>query len=125
MRDREDAMRRDDAMKDASGETGMREDAVLEAAITQALEESPSVVVPVDFAVRVTASLPMQPRVRARRSVGRIAAVATAAGLVVALYWLAPHARPSFASVAFDVEMVMLVELAGVVAWLGTRRSDG
>lgn len=103
----------------------VRDDAVLEAAITRVLEEPPSVVVPVDFAARVRASLPAQPRVRVRRSVGRIAAVTAAAGLVVALYWLAPHARASFASVAFDVEMMMLLELAGVVAWLGTRRSDG
>jgi hypothetical protein len=119
-RDREDAMK-DDAMKDDA----MRDDAVLEAAITRALEEPPSVVVPMDFAARVRASLPARARVRVRRSVGRIAAAAAAAGLVVALYWLAPHARASFGSVAFDVEMVMLMELAGVVAWLGTRRSDG
>jgi hypothetical protein len=45
--------------------------------------------------------------------------------LVLALCWLAPHARPSFESVAFDLEMVLVVELAGVAAWLGTRRSDG
>ena len=106
-------------------EDAMRDDALLEVAITRALEEPPSVAVPVDFAARVRASLPTRPRVRARRSVGGMAAAAAAGGLVVALYWLAPHARASFASLAFDVEMVMVVELAGVAAWLGMRRSDG
>ena len=106
-------------------EDAMRDDALLEVAITRALEEPPSVVVPVDFAARVKAALPARPRVRARRSVGGMAAAAAAGGLVVALYWLAPHARASFASLAFDVEMVMVVELAGVAAWLGMRRSDG
>jgi hypothetical protein len=45
-------------------------------------------------------------------------------GVVVALYWLAPHARPSFESVAFDMELLMLAELAGVAAWLAMRRHD-
>ncbi len=103
----------------------MKDDLEMEAAIVRALEEHPRVEVPVDFAARVRASLPARPRVRARRSVGGMAAAAAAGGLVVALYWLAPHARASFASVAFDVEMVMVVELAGVAAWLGMRRSDG
>ncbi len=96
-----------------------------EAAITRALERQPEVVVPVDFAAKVRAALPAQSKVRARRSVGRMVAAAAAAGLVLALCWLAPHARPSFGSVAFDLEMVMVVELAGVAAWLGMRRSDG
>jgi hypothetical protein len=112
----------------------MREDGVMttdekefEAAITRALEQQPSVTVPVDFAARVRASLPAQPRARARRfagrSVGQIAAIVAGAGLVAALCLLAPHARPSFDSVAFDMEMVLLVELAGVAAWLGMARS--
>jgi len=48
-----------------------------------------------------------------------------AAVLVLALCWLAPHARPNFGSVAFDLEMVLVVELMGVAAWLGMRSSDG
>ena len=96
-----------------------------EAAITRALERQPEVRVPVDFAAKVRAALPAQSKVRVRRSVGQIAAVTGAVGLVLALCWLAPHARPSFESVAFDLEMVLVVELAGVAAWLGTRRSDG
>ena len=107
----------EDAMSD--------EERMDEAAITRALERQPEVRVPVDFAAKVRAALPAQPTVRVRRSVGRMAAAVAAAGLVLALCWLAPHARPSFESVAFDLEMVLVVELAGVAAWLGTRRSDG
>jgi len=107
----------EDAMSD--------EERMVDAAITRALERQPEVVVPVDFAARVRAALPAQPKVRERRSVGRIVAAIGAAGVLLALCWLAPHARPSFESVAFDLEMVLVVELAGVAAWLGMRRSDG
>ena len=96
-----------------------------EAAITRALDRKPEVVVPADFAAKVRAALPAQPKVRAQRSVGRIAAGVAAVGLVLALCWLAPHVRPSFGSMAFDLEMVLVVELMGVAAWLGMRRSDG
>lgn len=95
-----------------------------EDAITRALDRKPEVTVPVDFAAKVRASLPAQPKVRVQRSAGRMAAGVGAAGLLVALCWLAPHARPSFASVAFDLEMVLVLELVGVAAWLGMRRSD-
>jgi hypothetical protein len=106
-------------------EMAMSDASELEAAITRALDRKPEIVVPMDFAAKVRAALPAQPKVRARRSVGREAAVVATAGLVLALCWLAPHARPSFGSVAFDLEMVLVVELMGVAAWLGMRRSDG
>ena len=48
------------------------EERMVEAAITRALERQPEVVVPVDFAAKVRAALPAQPKVRARRSVGQI-----------------------------------------------------
>jgi hypothetical protein len=98
-----------------------------EAAIARALEQQPGVTIPADFAARVRASLPSRPRAReprfAAHSVGQLAAAVAAAGLVVALCLLAPHVRPSFVSVAFDMEMVLLVELCGVTAWLATVRS--
>ena len=72
----------------------------------------------------ITRALEAQPMVRARRSVAKIAATAAVAGLIVGLCWLAPHARPSFESVAFDMELLMLCELAGVAAWLSMRRYD-
>ena len=96
-----------------------------EDAITRALDRKPEVQVPVDFAAKVRASLPAQPKVRAQRSVGRIAAGVAAVGLVLALCVLAPHARPGVQNMAFALEMVLVVELVGVAAWLGMRRSDG
>ena len=105
-------------------ESAMSDANELEAAITRALDRKPEIVVPMDFAAKVRAALPAQPKVRARRSVGREVAIVATAGLVLALCWLAPHARPSFESVAFDMEMLMLVELAGVAAWLATQRHD-
>jgi hypothetical protein len=104
----------------------MTEETVLEAEITRALEQKPRVAVAMDFAARVRASLPAQPPVRARRIAGRsvaqTAAMVAAVGLVAALCVLVPHARPSFESVGFDLEMMLFVELAGVTAWLaGTR----
>ena len=101
------------------------EERIVDAAITRALERQPEVVVPMDFAAKVRAALPAQPKVRERRSAGMIAAGAAAVGLLLALCLLAPHARPSFESMAFDLEMVLVVELVGVAAWLGMRRSDG
>ena len=106
-------------------ESAMSDANEFEATITRALDRKPEVVVPADFAAKVRASLPPRPKVRTQRSAGRTAAGVAAVGLVVALCWLAPHARPSFGSVAFDLEMVLVVELMGVAAWLGLRRSDG
>jgi hypothetical protein len=106
----------------------MTDETMLEQEITRALEQKPRVMVPVDFAARVRAALPEQTPVRVRpfagRSLGQDVAMIAAAGLVVALCLVAPHARPTFGSVAFDLEMLMFVELAGVAAWLaGSARS--
>jgi hypothetical protein len=106
-------------------EVAMSDANEFEALITRALDRKPEVVVPADFAAKVRAALPAQPKVRAQRSVGRIAAGVAAVGLVLALCWLAPHARPGIQNMAFGVEMVLVVELMGVAAWLGMRRSDG
>jgi len=106
-------------------EVAMSDANEFEAAITRALDRKPEVAVPADFAARVRAALPAQPKVRTQRSVGQITAGVAAVGLVLALCVLAPHARPSFGSMAFDLEMVLVVELMGVAAWLGMRRSDG
>ena len=106
-----------------------RNDTAIEAAITRVLEKPPAVAVPLDFAARVRAALPAQPKARtgfmAGRSVSTTAAIIAAGGLVVTLCLLAPHARASIDSVAFDIEMVVLVELAAVAAWLGRASSRG
>jgi hypothetical protein len=102
----------------------MKDDAAVEAMMTRALERQPAVVVPEDFAAKMRAALPMQRRVRERRSAGRIVAFVGAAVLMVALCVLAPYARPSFENVAFDLELLMVAEMAAVAAWLAMRR-DG
>jgi len=106
-------------------EVAMSDANEFEAGITRALDRKPEVVVPADFAARVRAALPAQPKVRTERSVGRIAAGVATVGLVLALCVLAPHARPGVQNMAFALEMVLVVELVGVAAWLGMRRSDG
>jgi hypothetical protein len=113
-------MKQDDMMdalrnEDASFELNF------EAAVTRALEQAPVVAVPEGFAARVRAALPEPPKARVRRDVRMAAAAWAVAGLLVALCVLAPHARPSFESVAFDMEMLLLVELAGVGAWMAGR----
>jgi hypothetical protein len=98
-----------------------------EAALTQALEHSPTPAIPADFAARVVAALP-EPQAarfaasrRRLRSVGvsRGIAIAAAPVLTLALFVIAPHATPSFASFAFDLEMLLLVQLMAV-AWFLT-----
>jgi len=95
-----------------------------EAKLTRALEQQPVVDVPAEFAARVRAALPAQMPVRARAAVrvSRVAAVVSGAVLLAAMCWLAPHSSASFRSAAFDMELVLLAELAGVVAWMGMRR---
>lgn len=95
----------------------------LEAAIQRALEACPAVEVPESFAARVRASLPARTRPRRRRSRGQMAGILSAAVLVMAMCWLAQRAQPSFANLAFDLELAMMAELSGVAAWLGMRHS--
>ncbi len=95
-----------------------------EARLTRALEQQPEVTVPTEFAARVRAALPQQTPLRARRvvRVSRTSAVVSGVVLLAAMCWLAPHSRASFSSAAFDMELVLLAELAGVAAWMGMWR---
>jgi len=92
--------------------------------LTQALEQQPDVMIPAEFAARMRAALPAQTQLRARGPVrvGRTVAMVSGAVLLAAMCWLAPHSSASFRSAAFDMELVLLAELAGVVAWMGMRR---
>jgi len=85
----------------------------LDAAITRALEKQPEVVVPPDFAARVMRSLPAR-RFRRKVPVGRIGVVAGMLALVLAMFALAPHATPQFTNFAFDLELLLLVQMAGI-----------
>jgi hypothetical protein len=97
-------------------------DAEFEAMVTRGLESGADVQVPADFAARVRAALPPLKRPRHRAQVGRLAAAAAACVLAVAMFVLAPHAAPTFGSLAFDVELLILVQLAGIGYWLTARR---
>ena len=90
-----------------------------EAAITRALEQHSEPVIPADFASRVAAALPAQRASRSRVQIGRSSAVAGAVVLTGALFALAPHAAPSFTSFAFDLELMVLAQLAAI-AWFLT-----
>lgn len=94
----------------------------LEAAILRALEAPPAIDIPESFWARVRSGLPTRAAFRSRRSLGQTAGVVSAAVLVAGLCWLAQRAQPSFANLAFDLELALMVELAGVAAWLGLRR---
>ena len=100
----------------------MSDEMKVEAAISRALEARRDVVVPMDFAAKVRASLPAAVPVRPRVRVGRVAAIVGAVVLLVALFVLAPHAQASFGNVVFDVELLVLAQVGGIAWWLGVRR---
>jgi uncharacterized protein YfaQ (DUF2300 family) len=108
-------------IRDASPQSAVTPETAITLApgVERALEQAPTVAIPDDFAARVRASLPAQPVAATRPSAARVSAIAAAAVSLVALSWLAPHAAPNFDSMAFDLEMVLLAELAMIAAWLG------
>lgn len=96
-------------------------DPALEAAITAALARRPAPRIPADFAARVTAALPAVGPVRRRPRIARTVAFAAGATALVAIALLAPHAAPSYANVAFDAELALFAEIAGIGSWLVLR----
>jgi len=116
-------MKRNDFFETTNFKTAT--DVEFETAVTHALEQKPPVVVPVDFAAKVKASLPAQvparSRVRQAKSVSRMAGAVAAAVLVLAMCLLAPHSTPSYTSVAFDMELLLLAELCGLAALMSMR----
>ena len=94
----------------------------MEAVVTRALEQRQEPLVPADFAARVMRSLPAQKVARPKMRVGRVTAMVAAVVLTVAVFAIAPHASLSFASLSFDLELVMLAELAGIAYWFVARR---
>jgi len=88
----------------------------VESAITRALEKKPEVVVPAGFAARVMVSLP--PRKQRRKlPVGQTAVLAGLLALVLTMFALAPHVTPVYTNFAFDLEMLLLVQMAGIGWW--------
>lgn len=95
----------------------------IDRAIEQALQQQTNVAVPEGFAARVRAQLPaVRPAPRRfwqRMSAGQMAGLVGLVALVAAFCWLAPGARPDFMSLRFDLELVVLGEMAGVGWWVG------
>jgi hypothetical protein len=94
----------------------------MQAAITRALEAQPAVHVPTDFAARMRTMLPPPTPARKPQSSALRVGVVAVVVLLVAAFWLAPHSAPRLDSVAFDFELGLIVELAGVTAWLASTR---
>jgi hypothetical protein len=101
----------------------MSEQMKLDTAMIRALEQPPAVVIPADFAARVARSLP--PVAAARRPVyaGRTVASIAAVVLLVALFVVAPHSQPSFANVAFDLEILLIAQVGAIAYWLAGKRA--
>lgn len=90
----------------------------LDAAIVLSLEQAPAVEIPADFAARVRAALPAQAPRRRRSSAGRITGIVMASASLVAIFALATRIQPSLNSIAFDMEMLLIAELAVMLPWL-------
>ena len=87
-----------------------------EAAITRALEKRPDAAAPAEFAGRVMRSLP--PRRRRRKlPVGRAGVLAGMLALALTMFALAPHMTPQITNFAFDLELLLLVQMAGIGWW--------
>ena len=100
-------------------------DETFDAALTTALERAPKSAVPHDFAARVRAALPPQSAPRRSERTTRVAALAAAIVLTIALFLIAPHTSPSFASLNFDIELLVLAQLLAIACWLAARQGLG
>ena len=105
----------------------MEQNEPMDAAVVQALEQKPVVRVPVDFAARVAmaaAAQPVSPMKRPRRvPMGRVVAIAAMVVSVVVLFAVAPQAGTNYASWPFALEMLVLVQMAGIA--YGLMRAEG
>ena len=88
----------------------------LETAITRALEKRSEAAVPAEFAGRVMRSLPPRQR-RRKMPVGRTAVLAGMLALALTMFALAPHMTPQITNFAFDLELLLLVQMAGIGWW--------
>lgn len=107
---------RDDMEQNASPEA-------FEARMLRALERAPEPQVPADFAARIAASLPALPPPRKPLRLGRTVALLSVAVLAVAMFLLAPLSAPTFSSIAFDLEILLLLQMAGIAYWLTVKQS--
>jgi len=93
-----------------------------ETRLIAALEHRPEPAIPADFALRLAAQLPPVKPARRRIPAAQTISILAAIVCVLALAWLAPHAAPSFTSLAFDLELLLFAQLAFIAHWFTTRR---
>ena len=93
-------------------------EAAFEARLTRALEQTPEAYVPSDFATRVSAALPAPRAVREPLRWTRKVAAAAILVLAASMFALAPHAAPTFGNLAFDAELMVILQLGGIAYWL-------
>jgi hypothetical protein len=112
--------RRTEAMDDSRYKPmGDPDDAAqIDAAVLRVLSTPPRVAVPADFAARVRRALPAQKPSRSAFRPARSAAIAASIATLAAVFYLASHAAPSFTSLPFDMELLLLLELAGIMTWV-------
>jgi hypothetical protein len=93
----------------------------MEKAITRALDERRATAIPENFAARVCGSLPAPPVMRRRTSVGRTIAMVMVVLAMSAMFAMAPRATVNFANLGFDVECLLMLQLAGIMYWLAGK----
>lgn len=114
-------MRQDDLQAE-SKMTAFKMTATEDALLTRTLERKPQIAVPEGFAARVAAALPAQKPTRAPRRVGSLIAMVAAMIVTLTMFVLASSARPNLTNFAFDMELLMLVQLAGIGWYYSLRR---
>ena len=94
-----------------------------EAALQVALERKPEVSVPTDFAARVAAQAATLSPSRTSRvpHFARLTALVVSVIVALSLFALAPRTAASFGNLAFDIEVVVLLQL-GLLAWWLTKQ---
>jgi hypothetical protein len=102
----------------------------LDADVEQALEQKPAVRIPEGFAARVAAqaaaqpvSAPLKPRVQ-KMAMSRVAAIVAMAVCAVVLFAVAPRVGSSYTGWPFVVEMLALVQMAGIAWGLVAQRKS-
>ncbi len=96
----------------------MDQNVELDERVERALEQAPAVRIPESFAAKVAAAAAAQPvvkvRVRRQMSLARTMTVVAMVVVLVALFVVAPMAGTKVQSWPFALEMVLLVQLAGL-----------
>lgn len=91
----------------------------LEAQIDEVLAQQRDVAVPTDFSRRVMEALPPRRPQRGRVPVGRVVALTGALLLLAAMFALAPAARPDVRNAAFDMELLLALQLL-CISWMAS-----